>query len=52
MCDNTFMNSFSVQSSAGCWVESEIGDALETNGLGTGAAVADIDEDGCLELLV
>ncbi|KAI5070489.1 hypothetical protein GOP47_0014832 [Adiantum capillus-veneris] len=40
------------QCSAGCWVEADIGDALETNGLGTGAAVADIDNDGCLELLI
>lgn len=40
------------QSSAGCWVEADIGDALETGGLGTGAAVADIDNDGCLELLI
>ncbi|MCO5589362.1 hypothetical protein L7F22_043329 [Adiantum nelumboides] len=40
------------QSSAGCWAEADIGDALETNGLGTGAAVADIDNDGCLELLI
>lgn len=40
------------QSSSGCWVESDIGDALETNGLGTGAAVADIDNDGCLEMLI
>ncbi|KAH7283774.1 hypothetical protein KP509_34G023300 [Ceratopteris richardii] len=40
------------QTSAGCWIEADIGDALETNGLGTGAAVADIDNDGCLELLV
>ena len=29
-----------------------IGNALETNGLGTGAAVADIDGDGILELLI
>eukprot|EP00250_Pteridium_aquilinum_P008305 c17838_g1_i1 orf=213-1838(-) len=40
------------QISAGCWVETDIGDALEMNGLGTGAAVADIDNDGCLELLI
>ena len=32
--------------------EINIGNALETNGLGTGAAVADIDGDGILELLV
>ena len=29
-----------------------VGDAAEPGGLGTGAAVADIDGDGCLELLV
>jgi hypothetical protein len=29
-----------------------IGDAAEAEGLGTGAAVADIDGDGCLELLI
>ncbi|KAK3087997.1 hypothetical protein FSP39_013264 [Pinctada imbricata] len=33
-------------------MESDIGEALEVNGYGTGAAVADIDEDGSLELLV
>ena len=32
--------------------EINIGNALETNGLGTGAAVADIDSDGILELLI
>ncbi len=32
--------------------EINIGNALETNGLGTGAAVADIDGDGILELLI
>ena len=32
--------------------EINIGNALETNGLGTGAAVADIDDDGILELLI
>ena len=36
----------------GRWVEANIGDALETDGLGTGAAVLDIDNDGRLELLV
>ena len=30
----------------------KINNALETNGLGTGAAVADIDNDGILELLI
>ena len=32
--------------------EINIRNALETNGLGTGAAVADIDGDGILELLI
>ena len=32
--------------------EINIGNALENNGLGTGAAVADIDGDGILELLI
>ena len=36
----------------GSWIEADIGDALETDGLGTGAAVLDIDNDGRLELLV
>ncbi|QQP90362.1 CRTAC1 family protein [Skermanella sp. TT6] len=34
------------------WTEAEIGDAEEPSGFGTGAAVADIDGDGRLELLV
>jgi hypothetical protein len=34
------------------WTEVEIGDAEEPHGLGTGAAVADIDGDGRLELLI
>jgi hypothetical protein len=33
-------------------VEVEIGDAAEPNGLGTGAAIADFDGDGMLELLI
>ncbi|MBV71208.1 MAG: hypothetical protein CMH52_07635 [Myxococcales bacterium] len=33
-------------------IEIDIGDALEADGLGTGAAVLDLDEDGRLELLV
>ena len=33
-------------------LEADIGDALEIDGLGTGAAVVDIDGDGVLELLV
>jgi hypothetical protein len=36
----------------GQWVELDIGDAREPDGLGTGAAVADIDGDGRLELLI
>lgn len=36
----------------GGWVALAIGDALEANGLGTGAAVADFDRDGRLELLI
>ncbi len=34
------------------WRPIGMGDALEPFGLGTGAAVADLDGDGCLELLV
>jgi hypothetical protein len=34
------------------WREIELGDAAEPRGLNTGAAVADIDGDGLLELLV
>jgi hypothetical protein len=36
----------------GKWVGLEIGEAAEPFGLGTGAAVADMDEDGRLELLI
>ena len=36
----------------GVFKQINITNALETNGLGTGAAVADIDGDGILELLV
>jgi hypothetical protein len=35
----------------GNWVECEIGDVKEPKGLRRGASVADIDGDGCLELL-
>lgn len=45
-------NRYFRQNGAGCWIESDIGDALEPNGLGTGAAVADINNDGRLELLI
>jgi hypothetical protein len=34
------------------WVTVDIGDALEADGNGTGAAVVDLDGDGALELLV
>lgn len=34
------------------WVQISMGDALEPAGLGTGAAVADMDGDGRLELLI
>jgi hypothetical protein len=34
------------------WRRIEIGEALEPHGLGTGAAVADVDNDGQLELLI
>jgi len=37
---------------SGQWIELDIGDAREADGLGTGAAVADIDGDGRLELLI
>jgi hypothetical protein len=36
----------------GAWTALPIGDALEPYGLGTGAAVADLDGDGRLELLI
>jgi hypothetical protein len=36
----------------GEWTQTGVGDALEAEGMGTGAAVADIDDDGTLELLV
>ncbi len=36
----------------GIFEQIEINNALEFNGLGTGAAVADIDNDGILELLI
>ena len=36
----------------GVFKEIQINNALEFNGLGTGAAVADIDNDGILELLI
>ena len=34
------------------WTQVNIGDALEPTGYGTGGAVADLDGDGRLELLV
>jgi hypothetical protein len=36
----------------GEWVMLSIGDAVEPGGMGTGAAVADLDGDGRLELLI
>lgn len=36
----------------GAWTRRDIGDAAEPQGLGTGAAVADLDGDGRLELLI
>jgi hypothetical protein len=36
----------------GEWTQTPVGDALEPDGLGTGAVVADLDGDGTLELLV
>ena len=36
----------------GQWIALDVGDAREPDGLGTGAAVADIDGDGRLELLL
>ncbi len=36
----------------GVWTLVDAGDALEPGGLGTGAAIADIDGDGRLELLI
>jgi hypothetical protein len=41
-----------MQDGPGNWVSVDLGDAEEAGGLGTGAAVADIDGDGRLELLV
>ena len=56
--DEVFMNNigepnklFKILDNGG-FKEINIGNALETNGLGTGAAVADIDGDGILELLI
>ncbi|CAK9276476.1 unnamed protein product [Sphagnum jensenii] len=40
-----------MQDGPGNWVECEIGDVKEPKGLRMGTAVADIDGDGCLELL-
>jgi hypothetical protein len=34
------------------WIQVKIGDALEANGYGTGAAVGDFDGDGQLELVI
>jgi hypothetical protein len=34
------------------WIQVQIGDALEENGYGTGAAVGDFDGDGQLELII
>jgi len=36
----------------GVWAEVDAGDATEPRGLGTGAAVADFDDDGRLELVI
>jgi len=36
----------------GEWTQTGVGDALEPEGMGTGAAVADFDGDGTLELLI
>lgn len=36
----------------GHWMSVGLGDALEPNGLGTGAAVGDFDSDGWLELVI
>ena len=36
----------------GSWIQVDAGDATEEQGLGTGAAVADFNGDGCLELFV
>lgn len=40
------------RSDSGEWMRLNIGDAAEADGLGTGAAVGDFDEDGVLELLI
>jgi hypothetical protein len=40
-----------MQDGPGNWVECEIADVKEPKGLRRGAAAADIDGDGCLELL-
>lgn len=44
-------NRLFTRSTAG-WRQMAVGDAREPDGLGTGAAVADFDEDGVLELLI
>lgn len=36
----------------GAWIALDLGDAREADGLGTGAAIADLDGDGRLELLI
>ena len=56
--DEVFMNNIGEPNKlfkildSGEFKEINIRNALETNGLGTGAAVADIDGDGILELLI
>lgn len=45
-------NRFFRKTKDGSWIPSNIGDALEEDGLGTGAAVLDFDGDGQLELLI
>ncbi len=46
------VNRFFRKTEDGSWIPSDIGDALEEDGLGTGAAVLDFDGDGQLELLI
>ncbi len=43
---------FKYDDGSGTWRMHEVGDALEIDGHGTGACVADIDNDGRLELLI
>ena len=56
-CEELFFNNIGVPNRLfgrrnGAWISIPIGDASEPYGLGTGAAVADLDGDGRLEVLI